>query len=172
MPNECSFEMVVKGKPHNLKEFLDYFIFEDECRVKKKPYLARTFVNDFKDKQDYVDKNYKDIRDGFIRIIGWCAWSCYSCWIEGYPDKCEDNIKIANICKKHNVEIQVDSEEPGIGFVENITCNGKGYLTTNCKDFTQLICSKCKDTQGISPNSYPGDEECYNCGVIGEWNEI
>jgi hypothetical protein len=169
MPNMCSFSLVAEGKPKDLREFAKYFIYEGEQGTKEGPYLARTFIDECKTCEEFVKAKKEEFDAGSVRFDGWCAWSCYSCWISGYPNEENGCVFLSDICKKHKVTISSDSEEDGIGFTEKIICEDNGYITDTCEDYPVYICSKCHEKTSINPNYDPREESCWECDTVGEW---
>jgi len=163
MPNNCYFSIEVKAEPENLKKFLSYFIFEDEIGTKKGKYLARTFLDNWKNKKYFIKEFKKDIEKGELCFFGWCAWSCWSCWFEGYPNK-KECLTLKEICKICDIKsLNCDSEEDGMCFQESLGYNGED-VSYSCEDYPEYKCKNCGDTQSISKNRDLEDTECYECG--------
>jgi hypothetical protein len=169
MPNICNFSIEAEGKPEDLKEFMKYFVFGKEIGKKKGKYLARTFLEDWNTRADFLKDHAEGIKNGHIEFYGWCAWSCYSCWISGYPDDSESAQFIKDLCKKHKVSISVSSSEDGLAFTEAIECDKEGNITDKCEDYPYYECLKCKNVQQICPGYDMRDELCYECDELGEW---
>jgi hypothetical protein len=163
MANNCYFNITAKGKSENLIKFLDYFIFSDDNKGENDKYLARTFL-DWKNKEKFIEEFKEDIEMGEVSFYGDCAWSCYSCWIEGYPND-NNSVQIQDLCWKLGITIEVESEESGEGFIEIINCSPNNLLDYECKDFEEVICGECLAIQGSNPNDLYG-EECCNCGEM------
>ncbi|QIK57027.1 hypothetical protein G7059_03755 [Erysipelothrix sp. HDW6A] len=120
MPNLCFFNMQVKGKPKDLKtvnEILnaDYNYENNKlisCSAEK--HIFRTW-----DIESSFDEN--------LEVSGHCAWSVYSCMMEGpytYYNQLKtfENFKgttLVEISQTYNVDIEVYSEEPGMCFQEH-----------------------------------------------------
>lgn len=174
MPNNCHFSMVAKGKPKDLKNFLKYFIYEQEEGKKKGKYFARTFLDSYKTYSYFIKEHKKEISRGEVCIVGWCAWSVTSCMISGYPQKegNENCITIMEACKKNKINVKIDSAESGMGFEEHITCDEEGDLTEETNDMPQFECKKCKSTQTESTDTDLNDLECCNCGSTGKWKAL
>jgi hypothetical protein len=169
MPNICNFDMLVKGEPEDLRKFLDYFIYSYEAGLKKPPYLARTFVES--NKADFFEEHSEEIEQGQVGVFGWCAWSCYSCWIKGYPQDGKGCVTLSEVCKKHKLEVEVDSSEDGMCFTERIVGRPNGDVEDSCEDYPEYTCRKCGNIQSINPEYFTSDENCYDCGAIGEWEQ-
>ena len=155
MPNWCGGSVCVSGKDKDILEFCKYFVFENE---KEKPkYFARSFIHS--NWKDFIED---EIEDGCFFVD--FAWSVTSCLISGYPqdnpDKC---ITLMDACKKHNVKVDITSEESGVGFEEHIICNSNGKLTKNeCSDMPTYKC-KCGSEQFVSSYEDVKDIVCYEC---------
>lgn len=169
MPNLCNFSISVKGEPKEIKKFLKYFIFSDETGTKEGKYLARTFLDNWTHKE-FLEEHKDEIKNKEVFFFGWSAWSCYSCWFEGYPNG-KDCLTMEEVLKKCKVIIDVESEEGGIGFEEHIN-NEDGELTYSVMDMPSYTCKKCKK-KTLFPSHYDGseleDQECCSCGVVGKW---
>jgi len=166
--------MVVSGNPENLRKFLELFIYEEDIGGDKKEYFARTFLESWKNIGEFMEDKKEEIENGVIDINGWCAWSCHSCWIEGYP-KGKECITLIEACKKFKVSVVVESEEGGMQFEEEIECDEEGNLKEDCYDFVDWKCKKCGEKSGF-PRAYEKesleDETCYNCDSEGFWEDI
>ena len=124
MPNWCSFEMKIRAK--NKKDIMyltENYLLENADDIHEK-FLPRTFIS-----KDY---KIKKIKDYYYTIIdGECAWSCYSCMLEGestyYSTRnWKTNITLNQICRKLKIAVEVYGWEPGVGFEEHIFINEKG----------------------------------------------
>lgn len=120
MPNLCSFSMLVKGHKNDLETVnqilhADYNYHDGKlvsCNAEK--HLFRTWV---------LHSEF----DETLEVSGECAWSVYSCMLEGghtYYDKLQDyenfrGTTLLEISKTYNVDIEVYSEEPGLCFQEH-----------------------------------------------------
>ena len=156
MPNYCDFKMKVIGYPKNVGEFLqiikqNYNYYDKDFVRNPKLHLYRVFSTD-------VD-NFKMISDILceLYLTGYCAWSVYSCMLEGVSTYYDDNLlnrdinSVANKykmpigtinyinagtsllreCKRLNLIIEVFSDEPGMGFQEHYYVNNFGKLVTD-----------------------------------------
>ena len=170
MPNNCFFSMNVKGKTEDIKGFMKYFIFQEDEGKKTGQYLARTFLDNWKSYDDFLEEHKEYIEDGEINFTGWCAWSCWSCWFEGYPDEKTGCIKIQDLVKKYNGKIEVESEEGGMGFEEFIETDDNGEVLYSSKDMPTYKC-KCGYEEGVASHQNIKDYECCECGKIGQWSK-
>ena len=172
MPNNCYFGIDISGKPKDIKKFLKYFIYDKDMGNKKGKYLARTFIEEYDNVEECIKEKSKEIEGGAVFIYGWCAWSCYSCWIEGYPQDHKDCVKIEDICKKHKISIKAESEEGGMGFEELITCDSEGNGFVECYDMPEYECLECHETTIKSSCRPMEDIYCGHCDSVGKFKLI
>ena len=164
MPNWCYGNVVVKGKPEDIKNFCKLFIFSEEEGEKTKPYFARSFIH-----QGWKDFSNEFLGEDEVEFGVDFAWSCYSCMFEGYPNG-KECVTLEWAMKEHNVEVEIETEEDSMGFEEKITTENK-ELVYDCFDIPEHICQKCGNTQQISKHYNLPDVECYECGEYGKWDE-
>lgn len=169
MPNWAFGEVQVKGKPKDIENFCKLFVFEDEAdkEIKKTPYFARSFIHsswkDFK-----KDNLGKKVTEAEFDVD--FAWSCWSCLFEGYPNKKEGFVTLKWACKEYNVEVEIETEEEGMGFEEKIiTKNGKPIYKSS--KMPTYKCQACGSEQIFSRGSDLDDTECYECGKVGKWKD-
>lgn len=168
MPNWCNGEVIVKGKPKDIENFCKLFLFEEDINKKnskgKNKYFARSFV--YHNWEDFKE----ELLGGSVVEFGVdFAWSCWSCLFEGYPNgkKC---VTLEWAIKKYNVEVEIKTEEGGMGFEEKITTKD-GKPIYESFDMPKYECQNCGNKQSI-PSSYDLDEEeCYECGRVGVWKD-
>ncbi len=164
-PNWCCGDVTVSGKPKDIENFCELFLFEEDNENKKK-YFARSFIHQsWKNfKEEYLGESEAEFSVDF-------AWSCWSCIFEGYPQDNPINcVTLEWAMKKYNVKVEIDTEEGGMGFEEKITTeNGKPICI--CVDMPEYTCQKCWNKQLI-PSKYDlSNEECMECGTCGEWED-
>lgn len=173
-PNWSSGIVSVKGKSKNIEEFCKLFIFDEDVDKEKlnKKFFARSFIHEkFKDfKKNCLGKDEAEFSVDF-------AWSCWSCMFEGYPTKTKKEnpegfgncVTLEWAIKKHNVQVEITTEEEGMGFEEHIiTENGKPIY--NSLDMPIHKCLACGNKQAIPSNSDLDEIECSNCGKT-EWKD-
>lgn len=115
MANWCSFKMMVRGEPKNVDTFYGYLTdYENSPR-----YFARIFN---------AEKDSESCAEGIktLRLSGDCAWSVYSCMCEGeytyYSESHESDPKLTclrEVTELLHLEVEIKSEEPGMGFWEH-----------------------------------------------------
>jgi len=172
MPNWCSGFVSVKGKSKNVENFCKLFIFNEEVGEKGKKYFARSFVH-----QDWIsfkEEYFGDITtetEWDIQFPMDFAWSCWSCIFEGYPQDYPECVTLEWAIKKYNVEVEIETEEGGMGFEEHITTKD-GEPVYSSEEMPEHICQKCKSKQAI-PSSYDlYSQECYECGAVSWKDEL
>ena len=174
MPNWASGQVRIIGEKKNVRKSLHRFLSSIEnlqYRMSNVKYFARSFI----------DSSYKDIFENFeidtnqskeSDIMNYViyvsfAWSAYGCLVEGYPQKYQDIcIDLETACKLDDVEMEIYTEEEGIGFEEHIICNRYGEIIKNeCIDMLRYECVSCGNTQ-----LFPRQESeycCMDCGKEG-----
>ena len=172
MPNNCYFTCNAKGTPENLKRFMKLFVYEDDTNKdeKEKPYFARTFLDSYKRYDYFLEEHIEEIEKGDITFMGWCAWSCHSCLFEGYPNQKEGLVTLEWACKEYNIELEIQSEETGCCFEENISFE-KGKMNYSSNDMPTYVCECGEERSFPSDCDYLEDEEC-DCGKVGKWSLV
>ena len=138
MPNYCDFKMNVRGIPANVDEFIKIIQAPD--------YTQRHFYRVFE--ADIINETIDVFGLKTALIDGYCAWSVYSCMMEGpftYYDDVKNDSELYTMpdndiplgtsliieSKRLGLILEVYSDEPGMGFQEHIyIANG----TTLCND--------------------------------------
>ena len=166
MPNWSCGRVTVKGEPEDVKKFCEYFNYEDDTYRDdlRKKCFARSFVH--QDWTSFVeDYNLGESNDVEFNVD--FAWSAHSCLIEGYPQDNKRNcITLATACKRHNVKVDITTEEPGMGFEEHIVADRNNVLSTSTQMPT-FTCV-CGASQCISKDTDIIDIECCSCDKSGE----
>lgn len=137
MPNWADGYIEVKGKPKDVENFCKLFIFENEYVVGEK-YFARSFIHqDWKDfKEEFLGESEANFSVDF-------AWSCWGCMFEGYPNG-KNCVTLEWAIKKHNVMVEIKTEEGGMAFEEKITTkNGKPiYSSSKMSEYKCFACGE------------------------------
>lgn len=168
MPNWCIGDVWVKGKPKNVEKFVKLFLF-DNARNKKR-YFARSFI--FQNLKDFKEEYKDELKSGEINFCVDFAWSVWSCLIEGYPQSSKGKCPtLKKICKELKVDVEINSEECGLGFEELVRCSSKGELDYQEKPMKTYRC-KCGSEQFIESSRNLEDTECYECEKIPKWKEV
>lgn len=127
MPNFCEYEMCVKGKHENILEFQQVMVdYERE----------RHFWRVFEAEIEFSD-------DELAHIHGDCAWSVYSCMCDGdctYAEDVEENRRtsLRQESERLQLEIEVYSSEPGMGFQEHFHYKNGEELCNECEDYLEF----------------------------------
>ena len=134
MANNCFFEMHVSGRKRNLNKFFHYMDYKHQKEGEK--YFPRTFPSD---KTEYITYNGNHV----ISIVGDCAWSIYSCLCKGahtcFGEKNKNKTmhNMIDMSKYHKLEIEVWSEEHGIGFSEHYYIKNDEIIINDCEDLME-----------------------------------
>lgn len=120
MPNLCFFNMQVKGKPKDLKTV-------NEILNADYNYENNKLVSCSAEKHIFRTWDIESCCDEILEVSGHCAWSVYSCMMDGsytYYNQLKtfENFKgttLVEISQMYNVDIEVYSEEPGMCFQEH-----------------------------------------------------
>lgn len=123
-------------------------------------YFARSFTH-----SSWKDFKENELGGGEVEFAVDFAWSCWSCMFEGYPDDYEECVTLEWACKEYNIEIEIETEELGMGFEEKVF-GSKNGVTYDSKDIPTYKC-KCGSEQFILSNRDLKNEECYECEKIG-----
>lgn len=89
MPNYCSYSMKATGSPEELREFIEV-IQRDNYESGR--HFFRVFEASIADEET--------VSEGYVEISGECAWSVYSCMMEGPSTYAEDAFKKYEEAKK------------------------------------------------------------------------
>lgn len=158
MPNFCSYEMKVKGAKEKVEEFIkviqshyDYYkqIFDFDR------HLYRVF------EADTVEMEEEEEGVWSVIIYGDCAWSVYSCMMEGehtyYNDNKDAHVIMLNgisqeipsrgtslikESKNLGLVIEVYSEESGVGFQEHYIIDNGEVLVDKCVEYREYYWDK------------------------------
>jgi hypothetical protein len=170
MPNWSSGNISISGKKENVKEFLKFFVYQDEANGEEldRRYFARSFVqeNTYQELIDKYKEEFENKEENIsIDIYTEFAWSVYSCLIDGYPQQEPNkNLTIIEALLKYPVNISIETEEPGMGFEEEIYYNTENTeLEYKEYDMPVYVCKKC-GCEIIAPTDLDMSElECYEC---------
>lgn len=137
MANDCCFSMLVAGEKENVNEFITMLDYTH-------PHLcfARIF--------DIYESRRKVLKDGrtAVQLDGACAWSVYSCMMEGggtyYNDHLNDpydgSARLTSLIKQGErlqLDIEIFSEEPGMGFTEHYRIINGQVIEYTCDDYSE-----------------------------------
>lgn len=145
MPNWCYGILSISNiREDEFKEVESFFLkYGGDNPITK--YFARTFLTD----SDWYDNEGEIVFD--------CAWSVYSCMIDGYPQEDPKNLLTLEELLEifPNIEIKIESKEPCIGFIEYITGDRYG-ITYESEEAIEII-----NLNG-NPKMYPKHPEIYD----------
>ena len=130
MANICEYTMCVKGTKENVKEFLLRMTREYE----EGKHFFRIFECDTEYEHETSDGLY------FAKLSGFCAWSIAACMRKtemSYYSISNDPNKscIEDTCIELNLEWEVISKEPGMGFEEFVHIKGSEILRDECVEY-------------------------------------
>lgn len=162
MPNWCNYEMRVRGKKEKIEELQK--IMTDN---KLPRHFHRVSID------DVIDFNQKD--GSFItHIIGQCAWSVYSCMFEGDCTYQNDDPKASTSLQKESerleLEIEVFSDEPGIGFQEHYHYDCGEELDNECNDCIHYFFDE-DDVEELIEQEEACEGEEEKKAVFEDWKE-
>lgn len=145
MPNYCNYGMKIKGKKENVNKLIDY-IKADYDYNKEEPYCSeeKHFFRMF-ECEVYEKTIIEDDKEYSCEAYGYCAWSIYSCMFKGdstYYNGFKDREKffatdIVTESKLLDLEIEIFSEESGVGFMEHYLIDKGKLLINDCIDYIE-----------------------------------
>lgn len=150
MPNFCDYEMRVRGKKENVEKFID--IIKCNYDYSKKEFTSdRHLSRVFEANSCWKDEEYElhEYEDGTVAdvIYGYCAWSVYSCMMEGertyYRDlkeRYKDESRVTSLieCSKDlDLDIEAFSEELGFEFMEHFLIRKGVVEIDDCVEYKE-----------------------------------
>ena len=150
MPNYATYEARILGDEENVMKVVEIFQREN---YEDGEHMFRIFEANLFD--DALQES-KRVKGKHVAIItGYCAWSLATCMFRdqssyySHPDASPNAIDITEISKKYDIEVEMYSEEGGIGFEEY-------YYIKNGKILKEGI---AEDLEIIVPEFYDDYEE-------------
>lgn len=135
MANLCSYEIRVKGTKESRDKFWSYI--NPDYNNNEAPHFARMQLSD-------AERNAFTNNDGeeCDCITGACAWSLYSCMFNGPHTYFQDwvDVKLIDIESVSNdlhLELEMWSEETGMGFAEHYHIKDGEILIDECPRLTE-----------------------------------
>ena len=135
MANNCMYSMLIVGEKENVNEFeqmMQYSHPQNIC-------FARIF-------EAYESRRFL-LKDGrtAVQLDGDCAWSVFSCMMEGYgtyysDHKDNSDTKLTTLThegERLRLDIEIFSEEPGIGFTEHYRIINGQIIVYDCLDYEE-----------------------------------
>ena len=159
MANLCDFEMVVRGNRKDVETFRNAL-----CQIGT-TYMGRG--------ADLMSEEYEDCEDGCRAVFrGYTKWSVEASLVrnavdmrtnpdmwyfgEGINKEELTFVTIWEACKSLNLDVEIYSEEIGIGFEEHYLFKDGELITSDCVDFSVEIDDETGETETVS-------------GGFGEW---
>ena len=178
MPNYCNYKTKLKGEPSSIREFIDIMKNNTDHEG---PHMYRIFAAEVIDESE-IDK-------GFAHIDGYCAWSVYSCMMEGehtYYDKEKEEsaelgkqfngTSLIKESKRLSLSIEIYSEEPGFGFEEHIYIINGDIVEYEVADMSEISLGDFKSVKELNEKlglsiskEYFEKEEYLKVGGFGEF---
>lgn len=125
MANLCEFEMKVNGSTESIHRLMEIMTYKKDDDV----FLSRIGSVE-------ILEHDKEKQSAFI--LGYCAWSVFSCMFEGphtyYTQFTKDRPKtttIDRLCKELSLEVEIYAREAGVGFEEHYIISNQGLITLN-----------------------------------------
>lgn len=165
MPNYCDFDGRIKAvdnpsisgtKKERMQKLIDWmnaeyhyaegdpeiYCIKGEAKVPVEHHLGWRVFECNIDADAF--ENIPDDSDICLYFWGYCAWSVYSCMLEGpytyYTDNHDDNVSkygkdysltLCQAAKELGLEIEIFSSEPGMCFAEHYKVSSDGELIVN-----------------------------------------
>lgn len=144
MPNYCDFDMRIKGYKRNVNKFAtwlkaeyhyggetpDIYVELEGKKIPVEHHIGWRVFDCHFDFEPFADLS--EDADMTLYLSGYCAWSVFSCMLEGpfsYHDDNHDecikkygkdySLSLPSACKELSLEIEVFSNEPGMCFAEH-----------------------------------------------------
>lgn len=180
MPNYCNYDLRAVGTKKDLETFYKEFAADYQydldtgklirCEYEGEPVEHHLFRNwdVYPNLEDAIHEEWYP--DGyFMEVAGYCAWSVYTCMFDGphtyYADRPEGSkgTHLLEMSKRLSVDIEIFSEESGVGFAEH-------YLIKS----GELIISEETNFEEYPAYEFNTKEECEEAYDIkisdDEWN--
>lgn len=139
MPNYCNYQLKAKGDKKNLEKLhrimnADYRYEKEEVYCSEDTHMFRIF-----------EAALIELNNDYIIIDGYCAWSVFSCMFDSqctyyrnmhteYKDKCKATT-IDKLSKELKLDIEIFSEESGVGFMEHFLIKQGEIIIDDCVDY-------------------------------------
>lgn len=145
MPNLCDYGMRVVGKRDNIEEFIKVINGHYDYATKEFSYdrhLFRVF--------DACTEEIEELGDGSygVNIYGYCAWSVYCCMFEtsstsyyqSLQERYPNDFRGTSVpieSKRLDLDIEIFSEESGMGFMEHYLVRKGDVEIEDCIDYRE-----------------------------------
>lgn len=172
MPNWACGDVIVTGTKQGVLDFTGRFIYDIDkgvCMYTVGGFFAKSFVHRYR--QSVLDEindifQEPDTISSFTLPIDF-AWSAHSCLIDGDPQENAECVTLAEACLIDKVAVEILTEEPGMSFEEQITCDEYGECDSQHRELDVYKCPSCGSTYGIASFKDPDDYYCYECDEVG-----
>lgn len=134
MANYCSYDLMVRGKTADVEQFYRYMTDYDNSPK----YFARIFSAEILERND--ENSFTT-----MKVYGDCAWSVYSCMCDGSCTYFSDSNQegkltcLRDATKELNLEVEIHSEEEGMGFWEHIHYSNGECICQDCGDLHSKV---------------------------------
>lgn len=183
MPNYCDYSIHIHGQKKNVLKLAEW-LSADYSYTKKGPNIFFKLNGKETETEHHIGwrvfECYYD-RDQFDSIpddidvtlyaSGYCAWSVYSCMMEGpftyYTDNHEEMMKSRGVdysltlpaaCRLLSVEAEIFSDEPGMCFSEHYHISPEGEILT--EDEAEYIELYIEETESYEEFAKTFDDGC------------
>lgn len=176
MPNICIGTVKVRGYKDNVEEFTriiqSKYDYDKPDMEFHKPHFWRVF-------EAYI-ASYETY--GLLAVAEYdisCAWSVAACMLPGkfsYYDDTKDGINgiktygthLLEIGKKLNLDVEIFSSEPGVGFQEHYRIQSGIMCEDECTEYHELYIGEYETYQDLI-DDYEGDDRFIKeCGINSE----
>ena len=176
MPNICIGTVKVRGYKDNVEEFTriiqSKYDYDKPDMEFHKPHFWRVF-------EAYI-ASYETY--GLLAVAEYdisCAWSVAACMLPGkfsYYDDTKDGINgiktygthLLEIGKKLNLDVEIFSSEPGVGFQEHYRIQSGIICEDECTEYHELYIGEYETYQDLI-DDYEGDDRFIKeCGINSE----
>ena len=176
MPNICIGTVKVRGYKDNVEEFTriiqSKYDYDKPDMEFHKPHFWRVF-------EAYI-ASYETY--GLLAVAEYdisCAWSVAACMLPGkfsYYDDTKDRINgiktygthLLEIGKKLNLDVEIFSSEPGVGFQEHYRIQSGIMCEDECTEYHELYIGEYETYQDLI-DDYEGDDRFIKeCGINSE----
>ena len=176
MPNICIGTVKVRGYKDNVEEFTriiqSKYDYDKPDMEFHKPHFWRVF-------EAYI-ASYETY--GLLAVAEYdisCAWSVAACMLPGkfsYYDDTKDGINgiktygthLLEIGKKLNLDVEIFSSEPGVGFQEHYRMQSGIMCEDECTEYHELYIGEYETYQDLI-DDYEGDDRFIKeCGINSE----
>lgn len=144
MPNYCHYEMKIVGiRKENIEDFIKIMKSNYDYNTMEFEYERHMGGRVFEAKDNGIEETGNGLYETYIS--GYCAWSILCCMFDGaftyyrnlmekYKDRCRSTT-IPIESKRLNLDIEIYSEESGMGFQEHYLVRKGDVEIEDCIDY-------------------------------------